>query len=386
MRYILQHIKIIIEEYKGDVPLTHFLKHYFKWNPKLGSRDRKILSEMAYCWYRCSKAVAGIDDFEKKLQICLFLSNTENNFAAYLLPEEWKENKHLPLTEKIAVVAASGISVDLDKLIDYKGALSKGVERNDWERSLLQQPALFIRIRKNKDKIIALLSTENIAYKEIDDDCLMLPNGAAIDKLLQADTYVIQDASSQITGSFFQAQVNEQWWDCCSGAGGKSLLLKDRNKAVKLTVTDKRKTILHNLQERFALYGHKLQQASVLDMSDPNAIKRLMQEKVFDNIICDVPCTGSGTWARTPEQAYYFDEEDMDILPDLQYTIASNAATYLKAGGTLYYITCSVFQKENEDVVARIIGQTGLRLKEMQLVNGIAGRADCLFIAALQKQ
>lgn len=386
MRYIQQHIANIIDKYAGSVPLTHFLKQYFKANPKLGSRDRKMLSEMSYCWYRCSKGITGVDAIEIKINACLFLCNTENNAAINLLPKQWKESKQLPLNEKIEVLVNENIGVDIDKIICYQGVLSEGIERNDWLTSLLHQPALFIRVRKNKEDIIQQLADNNIAYDEIDKTCLSLPNGASVDKILLPDTYVVQDKSSQQTGNYFHPKTDELWWDCCSGAGGKALLLKDKQPLVKLTVTDKRKTILYNLRERFALYGHDLQQTAVLDMSDNDEIKSKMQGKIFDNIICDVPCTGSGTWARTPEQAYYFDKEDLNVLPNLQYTIAVNALSYLKEGGILYYITCSVFEAENEKVVKRLLTENHLQLKEMKLINGISNRADCLFIALLQKQ
>ncbi|RYE21669.1 MAG: RsmB/NOP family class I SAM-dependent RNA methyltransferase, partial [Sphingobacteriales bacterium] len=351
MRYILQHIAAIVDQYTGDVPLTHFLKQYFKRYPKLGSRDRKILSEMSYCWYRCSKALPSDMEFERRMQACLFLSNTENNHAHNFLPEAWKENKQLPLHEKIALLLKENIVVTIEDIIAYNDSFSDGISKQDWIESLLQQPALFIRVRKDEQKIETILANENIPFTKRNETCCSLPNGAAIDKLLPAKAYVVQDASSQQTGEYFHAAPGEQWWDCCSGAGGKSLLLMDKEPTIKLTVSDKRKTILHNLQERFALYGHKPKQASVLDMSDEAEIQKAMKGKLFDNIICDVPCTGSGTWARTPEQAYYFDEEGLFILSALQHTIAINASAYLKKGGTLHYITCSVFKTENEAVV-----------------------------------
>ncbi len=385
MRYIQQHIVNIIDKYAGSVPLTHFLKQYFKAHPKLGSRDRKMLSEMGYCWYRCSKAITGVDAIEIKINACLFLCNTENNAAIKLLPDLWQESKHLPLKDKIEILANESIGFDIDKIICYPGVLSQGIERKDWVTSLLYQPALFIRVRKNKEAIIERLVENNIAYNEIGTTCLSLPNGAPVDKILLPDTYVVQDKSSQLTGTYFHPHPGELWWDCCSGAGGKSLLLKDKEPLVKLTVTDKRKTILHNLQERLTLYGHNLQQTAVLDMADSDEIKCTMQGKVFDNIICDVPCTGSGTWARTPEQAYYLDDENLNVLSRLQYKIAINALSYLKKGGILYYITCSVFETENETVVKKILAENGLQLKETKLINGISNRADCLFIALLQK-
>lgn len=95
------------------------------------------------------------------------------------------------------------IGVDIDKIICYQGVLSEGIERNDWLTSLLHQPALFIRVRKNKEDIIQRLVDNNIIYDEIGKTCLSLPNGAPVDKILLPDTYVVQDKSSQQTGNYF---------------------------------------------------------------------------------------------------------------------------------------------------------------------------------------
>lgn len=249
---------------------------------------------------------------------------------------------------------------------------------------MLDQPRLFIRIRKDRDKTLAILREHEVPFEVVSSNTLSLPNGAPIDKLLPADSYVVQDLSSQRTGEYFQPQPNQQWYDCCSGAGGKSLLLKDLEPTVAITATDRRQSILHNLQERFKLYHHKAPTVFAAKTDDAIALKKLLGTTLFDGIICDVPCTGSGTWARTPEQLYFFKPEQLKELTALQTTIAVNAAGYLKPGGRFIYITCSIFRQENEDVVAELQKRTGLVLEHMQVLNGIAEHADSMFVATLK--
>ena len=98
-----------------------------------------------------------------------------------------------------------------------------------------------------------------------------------------------------------------------------------------------------------------------------------------------MPCSGSGTWARTPEQLYFFKEERIDQYATLQTQIASNTIEYLKTGGRIIYITCSVFKKENEDVVNELIKQFSLRAISMELINGVQRKADSMFVAVLKK-
>ncbi|TXH57956.1 MAG: hypothetical protein E6Q89_03960 [Bacteroidia bacterium] len=111
-------------------------------------------------------------------------------------------------------------------------------------------------------------------------------------------------------------------------------------------------------------------------------MQKQFKQTTFDHIICDVPCSGSGTWARTPEQLYFFDPNKLEDFSTLQTTIAQNAIPYLKAEGRMLYITCSVFKQENEAVIQKI--QPAV-YKDSTLINGISKQADSMFIATLQR-
>lgn len=385
MQYIRQHIKTIIDEYNGGVPLTHYLKNYFRLYPKLGSRDRKLLSELAYSWYRCSKGWDASLPFDEKLNACLFLCSTQEKLARFILPEDWDFNSQVSIAERLEMLSEHGCKFDINKLFPYPIELSEGIIKDAWLHSMLQQPALFIRVRKDKQKITDLLNKAAIPFSFLNDHCIALPNGSAIDQLLPEDAYVVQDASSQQTGSFFHPMPNEQWYDCCSGAGGKSLLLKDIEPKVKLIVSDKRDSILHNLKGRFKQYHHTLQASYNIDVADLDQLNNQLGNQQFDNIICDVPCSGSGTWARTPEQLYFFEPHIVNEISSLQKKISRNVVTTLKPGGRLFYITCSVFQEENENVVESLKKHTKLAVQDMQLINGINNQADSMFVTVLQK-
>ena len=369
MRYIWLHIKTIIETYDGSAPLSHFLKIYFKQHPILGSRDRKLLSTMAYCWYRCSKGTSG--SLETRIKDCLLACNNE-------LPKSL-------LSAEYPAIQDSKIQFDIDKIFPFINTLSSGIAKEDWLRSMLTQPDLFIRIIKDKGKIISLLNGHNIPFTFITDTCLSLPNGAKIDALLPPDAYVVQDASSQKTGDYFKPEKNESWYDCCAGAGGKSLLLKSLAPSVWITVSDLRENMLYNLKQRFSQYHYHLPVAHTTDATNKILLNKALGSKQFDHIICDAPCSGSGTWARIPEQLYFFDPGSIAKFNFLQKNIAVNVLQHLKTGGRLIYITCSVFESENEDMVKEIVAETGLQLMQSQLINGIDIHADSMYMAVLQK-
>ena len=366
MRSLISHFNHVIANYEGKVPLVHFLKNYFKLHPVLGSRDRKLISAMVYSWYRCSKAV-GNDDWLKGVM------------TEWLNEKIWTSKSFIEWLKEVHPEAL----LDLMALFPFDFVLSDGIAKTEWLGSMLEQPELFIRIRKEKALLIQLLEKAGITYTFITGNCLALPNGAKIDSILPEDCYAVQDTSSQQTGTYFRPRKNELWYDCCSGAGGKSLLLKDLEPGVRLTVSDKRESIIHNLQQRFRLYKHDLPVAHVTDAASQALLDKALGTKKFDNIICDAPCSGSGTWARTPEQLYFFKSESLPEFASLQTNIAANVSRHLKPGGRLIYITCSVFRWENEMVVEAIANNSGLELISSQIINGIKNHADSMYLAEM---
>jgi 16S rRNA (cytosine967-C5)-methyltransferase len=160
-------------------------------------------------------------------------------------------------------------------------------------------------------------------------------------------------------------------------------LLYDKNPRIELTVSDIRENIIINLKKRFAEAGMHRYKSFVADITKSNVPLPINKES-FDLIICDAPCSGSGTWGRTPEQLVFFTKEKIDHYANLQRSIAQNAAAYLKKGGFFLYITCSVYKKENEEVVTFLQQHTGLQLQSMQYFKGYHQKADTLFAAAFQ--
>ncbi|MBS1563945.1 MAG: Fmu (Sun) domain-containing protein, partial [Bacteroidetes bacterium] len=185
-------------------------------------------------------------------------------------------------------------------------------------------------------------------------------------------------AASHITAS-------PQVWDCCAASGGKSILAKDILGNIRLTVSDVRIQILQNLSKRFAAAGITQYQRLVLDLAHPAAAARLPAGG-FDLIIADAPCSGSGTWGRTPESLTFFKKTEIQRYQSLQQKVVSAGFPRLRNGGCFLYITCSVFKKENEEIVSFIQQQFKPRLLKMELLEGYPLRADTLFAALFIKE
>ncbi|MBK7855665.1 MAG: hypothetical protein IPJ79_12900 [Bacteroidetes bacterium] len=105
-----------------------------------------------------------------------------------------------------------------------------------------------------------------------------------------------------------------------------------------------------------------------------------------DGIIADVPCSGSGTWARTPEALTYFNKTKMEELAELQLQIINKAFECLKVGGLLLYITCSVFKRENEGVINDFLKNSSALVIEKKIIEGYTKGADTMFVCLLKKK
>ena len=377
----LNTAKSIIQLYDGSIPLTSWLKQFFKRNKKFGSNDRKQISHACYCFYRLGNGFKNLD-IEERFLTALFLCSDVSNKILEELKPEWNQIISLPLFEKIKRLSAE---VEITKIFPFETEISNEVDINQFNLSFLIQPDLFLRIRPGKrNKIVEQLQNATISFAQLDNDCIQLSNQSKIDEILNIDEdVIIQDYNSQKTIDLFlnsKLQTSNSKlsaWDCCAASGGKSILLLDYFPDTILTVSDIRETIMINLQKRFKRAGIKNYNSFVADVSSTGFS---IQGK-FDLVICDAPCSGSGTWSRTPEQLVFFKKEKIEYYSTLQKEIVTNASKGVVKGGFFLYITCSVFKKENEEVVDFVEKSFPLQLKSMQYLKGYDKKADTLFVA-----
>ena len=386
MRYhsYLNSARKIIELYRGDVPLTVYLKKYFSSNKKYGGKDRKQIATLCYNFYRLGKAIPQLP-VEEKIIVAAFLCEQQYSEFLHFHKPEWNEIITKPIAEKIEV---AGFIVD--DVFPWAEELSTGIDAELFRYSFFYQPDLFLRIRPGKnDIVIKKLQDAGIGFEMMKEDCIALPNSTKINAVLEIDRDVIvQDYSSQQVLNFLKDQpfdISQQAsvWDCCAASGGKSILAYDILKGkMDLTVSDIRESILSNLKQRFETAGIKNYQSFIADLADPQF---LIPNSPFQLVICDAPCTGSGTWGRTPEQLYFLKRKTIDVYVAMQQQIVSNVIPHVKEGGIFIYITCSVFKNENEDMVNFIKEKFHLQLLQMELLKGYDKKADSMFTAVFKK-
>ncbi len=383
----LDYARALLENYNGKEPFHLFLKKYFSLNKKHGSKDRRMISSLCYDYFRLGTAVSSRISITEKLLLSVFIVENKPSGILKDLEPSWNEMIENPLPEKIALV---NDVFDLQNIFPFNDELSTEIDIVLFNFSFLIQPKLFIRIRPGKKKIVLQkLKKVNISFEILHPDCLAFANSENVNRVLRSDDEaVIQDYNSQQTLAILKNEITDKFkifsvWDCCAASGGKSILAYDLFKNIDLTVSDTRKSILQNLRDRFHKAGITNYSSFVADLSVAGSAKAMKNS--FDVIIADVPCSGSGTWARTPEQLLFFQQNEIEKYALLQRQIVMNVMPFLNSNGYLLYITCSVFKKENEENVAFFTEKNTLRLVNSEYLKGYEVQADTLFVALFKR-
>ncbi len=381
----LQYSDAILSSYHGHEPFHVFIKKYFSLNKKHGSKDRKLITALCYNFFRVGFGVSTDVNRNEKFYLSAFLCETNLSSLLQFFMPGWNSLISLPITDKLKI---AGEKFNVEKVFPFIHELSKEINSHKFNLSFLIQPKIFIRIRPGfQNIVINKIKPSGFVFEQLEENCIAFANNEKVTDVIKADEEaVVQDYNSQNTLNLLKPLANKSAtelaiWDCCAGSGGKSILAFDLFKKISLTVSDTRKVILENLKLRFSAAGIKDYKLFFADL-EKSPVK---MTGLFDIIIADVPCTGSGTWARTPELLHFFKNNEIEKYTSLQRRIIHNALPHLKTNGYLLYITCSVFKKENEENVAFFKEKYKMNLLKAEYLDGYEMQADTLFVGLLTK-
>lgn len=164
-----------------------------------------------------------------------------------------------------------------------------------------------------------------------------------------AGEYTFQSVGSVAVCSVISPCAN--LLDACAAPGGKSVLLA--KECGHLTSQE-----LHpHRAELIKTYAKRMGADNISVVTGDASVFNQEWEGAFDGVLCDVPCSGSGVVNENPDIKLFRREEDIASLTALQQKILSNCARYVKAGGSLYYSTCSILPEENDSAIFNFLQQ-----------------------------
>ena len=173
----------------------------------------------------------------------------------------------------------------------------------------------------------------------------------------EAGALYFQDEGSQVVGAAAGHRKPARFLDVCAAPGSKTTQVavgRGANSASDLIVAGD----LHRPRVEFLRNNCRSQGVDFVNVVQYDAADGLpFEEKVFDTVLVDAPCSGTGTIRHNPEIRYFLDESDFRQLTFKQLRILRNASKLVKRGGRLIYSTCSLEREENEEVCEQYLSE-----------------------------
>jgi len=355
--------KIIAKKGRG----TRILEKINLANPKWGARDRNLVHQATYeilrwkSYYRFLSTTEGDTEEAEKpwklLGIWLVLNEVE-------IPE-WEEFKNLDV-ELIKAKQKEKVAPEISKSIPLwlyeRGKTELSKEWNIELDALNIEAKLILRVnrivtspKKLQEDLMTLFQIETHLIKGY-DDALILNKRKNLRKnrLYLKGSFEIQDANSQKIAPFTQVKPGMKVIDGCAGAGGKTLhlasLMRNKGEIIALDVEiDKLKELSRRARR------NKVKAIKNTWVPDPQYKESLTHWA--DRVLIDAPCSGLGTLKRNPELKWRLTEERISEVIELQRAILLEQSNWVKEGGKLVYVTCSILPSENQNQIAWFLEQ-----------------------------
>mgnify|MGYP000123059680 FL=1 len=224
----------------------------------------------------------------------------------------------------------------------------------------MQRPPMWLRVNQlhhNVDEYLTLLAKENIEHLLVDEKsgAIRLTEAIDVNKLpgFQQGWVSIQDGAAQQAARLLDCQPDDNVLDCCAAPGGKTCHILEYSPKIKaMTAIDIEATRLERVEENLQRLNLT---AKVIAADAAAPAEKWWDGELFDRILLDAPCSGTGVIRRHPDIKWLRKGQDIAALGELQQDILKNIWSLLKPGGTLLYATCSILPEENSQQVQLFI-------------------------------
>ncbi|WP_262691813.1 RsmB/NOP family class I SAM-dependent RNA methyltransferase [Kordiimonas aestuarii] len=362
------------------LPADRLVADYFRARRFAGSKDKRAISDMVYGVLRQREVLLWA------LEEATLSVDGRSLLIAYLCRHDAESLGLFGGDDKFAPPAPSGVEesgITTLKSLNWATApvearcnvpawAAAGLHQRfgaDFETAMAafhETAPLDIRINALKDVGLDIKSKLSIPLEAIEKNKyssfgyrIHARVNLGADKSYRGGYIEVQDEAAQVASALVAAEPGHQVVDLCAGGGGKSL-------AVAADMANKGQIHAFDISgKRLADFRHRIQRAGVRNIQvtrlapEGSGRKSALQDLVgrADRVVVDVPCTGTGTWRRSPDQRWRFDETSLAEINKLQATILREAASLVKVRGRLVYMTCSLLPAENEQIIQGFMKQ-----------------------------
>ncbi|ABV88277.1 RsmB/NOP family class I SAM-dependent RNA methyltransferase [Shewanella pealeana] len=378
--------QLFISVMNEKLPADRIVGEYFRINKKHGSKDRRVIRESLFAlfrWWGWLKKVHTSEQQDATWFACLSLVAELEAHKWPQFSEAWREFANQ--SAEFSLSQASQILTSVSDRCEYLNQQFSHLSFNDAEllpewfwtvsqvndadkqaviEAMCSRPPIWGRAQTlTQEQLIASLASKDIVAiaSEFFDDAVSLGHKSinlnAIDAY-QRGELEIQDLGSQVIGQICAPKADEQWWDTCSGAGGKTLQLRslmlrqDSSASGEIVSSDIRRKPLEELLKRAKRAGFNGITTAPWK-SDDLPVKA----SSFDGVLVDAPCSCTGTWRRNPDMRWLDEASVVTDKHALQLDILTRSAKAVKSQGQLVYATCSLSPIENEQVVNAFLAE-----------------------------
>lgn len=350
----------VLDQVFGGVPAEKALTAWARGARYAGSKDRAAVRDHVFQAIRCRDSYAARGGGLTGRQVMIGQIRTENGdlealfTGARYAPPSLTEAE-IAFTESDAQSGAPNPPPpDLPDWLYHRFEASLGASAAAEAACRLRARApITLRLNSRKTTrtdLIASLARDGIEAQPHPgvDTALQILSGArrlSQSRAYQAGEVDLQDAHSQAAMSCLDVKKGAQILDFCAGGGGKTLALAARLDA-NFFAYDVDPRRMKDLPARAHRAGIAVEVLSA---------EELERHAPYDLIVCDAPCSGSGTWRRTPDAKWTLSPDRLQTLCRMQAEILDHAARLTLAGGSIAYATCSVLREENEEQVGRFL-------------------------------
>lgn len=255
-----------------------------------------------------------------------------------------------------------------------------------------QRPPMTLRVnlrRGSTTEYLALLARHGYSAIQIEPGAVLLDKPLPVDRLpgFSDGMVSVQDAGAQYAAGLLDVRDGMRVLDACAAPGGKTAHILERADALVVAV-DRDAARLQRVAENL----QRLKLDAQLVVGDAAAPDTWWDGQPFQRILADVPCSASGVVRRHPDIKWLRRSTDIAGFSAQQLDILCALWRLLAQDGKLLYATCSVFQQENEDVVASFLAQHRDALRIPVVLPGDTGgqllpddQHDGFYYALLQK-
>jgi 16S rRNA (cytosine967-C5)-methyltransferase len=232
-------------------------------------------------------------------------------------------------------------------------------------QALALRPSLDLRVnslKADRERVLKSLSETGAQPSAIARNGIRIAPGEGPSRLpnvtaevaFQKGWFEVQDEGSQIVADLVMAADGEQVLDYCAGGGGKTLsLAATMHNTGQVHAFDADRKRLAPIIERLKRAGTR----NVQVHENTRSLQGLVGKA--DRVLVDAPCTGTGTWRRRPDTKWRLTQRNLEERVEQQREALAAAARFVRPGGHLCYVTCSLLPEENQDQVQNFVASGG---------------------------